>query len=956
MATAPTQVSVAVTGDNRGAIVVGDHNTVVINQAAGAVVLPVEPVQTKRRTDGTGLGPRFFADLIDRAAERAQLQSVLHAVPPGCADLFGPPGIGKTAIMRNVCGAPEMEKAFREGVVYFDAKDQTTDDLLQQIFEAFFETDRPFKPDATQLRRFLAQTSALVALDGFLGDPNDLARLSNLAATQTFVVSGPRQALFGEGCSLGIPGLDSDDATTLIGREMGSAPEGTELAAARALTAAFDGNPLDLLAIAAHARTFDVPLSKLADGVRAAQSPDVWLAQLLGERLADRDRRALAAFAAVDCAPLDAAEVSSIAGEPAQATLDALAARRLVTYDGTRYRVAGGVVAGLVASFLAMLPAEAAAHVFLAVPSTAGPSALAGHADAVVGALKQSFLAGKYSDTLALAHHANDAVALSGRWDCWQSVLQYARDAAEATHDTAAQAWALHQLGTRALALGDLAAAQTALEAAMKLRTGLNDPSALLVTEHNLNVLRQYVPAESQAARGAHTRGWKFPGKLVAGVAVAAATAGLGTWVAAKSDLFVPRHATPRVATTTRASAKRPSATPAPARTSAVAQLSPLPSLATSKPPAPAPTATQPAVPTTPPLEPTHGAVHRPIGSQTPGSHFNGYQPKPPIVMLPPRHPTPAPAPVEITAFAYRDSPRGCLAYHVENARRAVISQLDSRNVALPSGCVSVRQRDETVSYTLVAYGADDASQSRTVNVPALVRSSPEIVRFAYVQGERSCLSYHVSNANRAEIAQLGADSLPLPSGCVSVRRRRESTTYTLTAYGEGQTSRTLTVPSAEPVTGTPEPPSITDFAYRPGDEPCLYYEVRNARSATIPQLRTGALELPIGCAPVNRGREPVTYTLQVTGLNGGRASSEVVVPARISVPTTYGTYPQGTTPYGTTPYRQSSPPAYRQATPTPHAGTPYQTHTLPVPRATVTPAPQRRLPSETPPPFHFRG
>ncbi|HEY8309453.1 MAG TPA: hypothetical protein VIG47_02805, partial [Gemmatimonadaceae bacterium] len=70
--------------------------------------------------------------------------------------------------LRNLAHEPAIDRAFPDGIVYFDATAQSVDDLLQQIFEAFFESDRPFKPDATQLRTMLARLSPLVMLDGGL--------------------------------------------------------------------------------------------------------------------------------------------------------------------------------------------------------------------------------------------------------------------------------------------------------------------------------------------------------------------------------------------------------------------------------------------------------------------------------------------------------------------------------------------------------------------------------------------------------------------------------------------------------------------------------------------------------------------------------------------------------------------------------------------------------------------
>lgn len=936
-------VNIAVTGDNRGAIVVGDNNTVVINQAAGAVVLPAQPVLTRRRSDEGGLAPRAFPDIVDRADESAKLQTALAAVPPVPGDVVGPPGIGKTALLRHVCGSSESQAPFRDGAIYVDAKGQSADDLLQQLFEVFFESDRPFKPDRTQVRRLLARVSALVVLDGFTGDSTELERLLNLAATQTFVVSSARPALLGQGCSFELPGLTSDDAVTLIGREMGKAPEGREVMAARVIAAAFDGNPLDLLVVSAHARTYGTPLSQLAEGVRGAESPDAWLQQLVTSKLSERDRRALAAFASVDCAPLDASEVQAISGEPAQTVLDSLVDRRLVTFDGKRYRVGAGIVAGIVMALLAMLPAEAAAQAFLHATGMPESQTLVAHSDAVIGAMKQAALAGKHAEVIALARHGGDAVALGGQWDRWQVMLQHALTSSRASHQPANEAWALHQLGSRALAGGEFATAQTFLDAALKLRTDLGDPASISVTEANLTRLRQLIiapPPQPSKAPVAARRGARS--KVLLGLVLAAATASLGTWVAAKSGFLTKIEHAPRVASATRAPQRTPAPTARPTAPAAASR-TPRPTPAHHH-ASPKPVATPEHVARLPSEAPPAVPTHAPSRTGTNGHPIE-------IVRgnegLPPSLPTPLPP--TIVTFAYRGEAANCLAYRVEHATRAMVSELGYVN--LPSGCISVRRERETARYTIVAYG-DRMTRSRTTTVPPYRSATatpssappPSIVYLSYQSGETPCLAYRVINAKRATLAPLGLAAISLPSGCAPVRQERRAITYTLVAYGDGQASRSVTVPRTQPVDGTGSPPVIVDFNYRPGDRPCLYYEVRYAREANITPLGS-PLALPSGCAPVRLQARPVTYTLVVVGA-AGRASSVTVVPARATVyetptPNYYQTVPRANSSYPPRPYEQQQGPSYRRPVPT---GSPTRS-------PYATPTPLRRL-YETPPPY----
>ncbi len=547
-------VNIAVSGDNLGAIVVGDHNTVVINQPAGAVVLPAQPVRTTRREGPANLGPRPFPDLVDRIEEEKTSRVALTGVPPASVDVSGPPGIGKTALLRHVCGDSTLQAAFPDGVIYLDAARQSASDILQQLFEAFFETDRPFKPDETQLRRFLARTSALVMLDGYSEPPGNFDRLLNLAATATFAVAGPQRVLLGEGCAVTLDGLRPADALALMSRELARPIDESEVMAARTICAALDGNPLNVILVAAHSRVYGVPLAQLAGEVRAADSPEEWLKALINSKLSERDRAALAAFAAVDCAPLDTSEVAAISGAPAAETLESLKDRRLIEYDGKRNRVRTGIVAAIAMSFLGMLPAEAAAQSFLHAAAQSPQSALVEHSDAIMGAIKHAALSGNHADVLALAHRAGDAVALSGRWDRWHEMLQQALDVARTAHDAAGEAWALHQIGSSALALGDFAAAQTALEAALHIRSGLGDPNALAATQHNLEVLGVHAAAHSESAQTASTATrWGMASKIAVGLVLAVVLTSVGAWVAAHPSVSaVVRNPTIRPGGTTK--------------------------------------------------------------------------------------------------------------------------------------------------------------------------------------------------------------------------------------------------------------------------------------------------------------------------------------------------------------------------------------------------------------------
>jgi hypothetical protein len=75
-----------------------------------------------------------------------------------------------------------------------------------------------------------------------------------------------------------------------------------------------------------------------------------------------------------------------------------------------------------------------------------------------------------------------------GLWDVWGSLLDRALKAARAVQDRHAEAWALHQLGTRAVLFNQIDAIAL-LRQALELRRTIGDQVGAAVTQHNLDVL-----------------------------------------------------------------------------------------------------------------------------------------------------------------------------------------------------------------------------------------------------------------------------------------------------------------------------------------------------------------------------------------------------------------------------------------------------------------------------------
>jgi len=110
------------------------------------------------------------------------------------------------------------------------------------------------------------------------------------------------------------------------------------------------------------------------------------------------------------------------------------------------------------------------------------------------------------NDAHRSARRLQEDVALARRWGAWRAMLLDIVEYAEARGDTAARAWALHQLGSRALCLGDRMAARACLAEARDLRWRTGDRAGAAVTQHNLTLAT--ASGDGQAPRRSWLSAW----------------------------------------------------------------------------------------------------------------------------------------------------------------------------------------------------------------------------------------------------------------------------------------------------------------------------------------------------------------------------------------------------------------------------------------------------------------
>jgi hypothetical protein len=466
-------------GDVTGQVAIGE-NILQIGPVYGGVVNVAKPPARHPRPLPVSLRPRPFRDLLDRE------QEVLAAAgePIAALEFAAGEGTGKTALLRHLAHH-EAADAFPDGVVYLSGRARPLDDILQSLYDAFVETEAPVKATEADVRFALQEKRALVIVDDLELGREDVDELLSVAPRSGFVLASSERRLW-EGRALKLGGLPLDASLELIERELGRALTPDERPAAEALAGAVGGSPLRLLQAAALVREEGRTFAQVAQELEPADEEE--RTRVLVAPLSSDEQETLATLAVSEEASTE--ELAVLTGLNVRPAIDMLERRRLVRQEQGRYRAGAAATAALGGEAALAATAERAADQMTvwAEEHRRDPKKIAAAAPAILSLLAWAERGGRWGQVKRLARAAEGGLALAGRWGAWALVLDSALEAARQLTDGLEEAWALHQLGTRALTLGE-DAARDLLEQALNLREQLDDRIGAALTRHNLEFL-----------------------------------------------------------------------------------------------------------------------------------------------------------------------------------------------------------------------------------------------------------------------------------------------------------------------------------------------------------------------------------------------------------------------------------------------------------------------------------
>ncbi|HEX7973283.1 MAG TPA: hypothetical protein VF498_02660 [Anaerolineales bacterium] len=506
--------SISIAGNVEGSIVVGDHNFVV-NTNYGTIVYKQAGQQVKLR-EFAPRPPRPPRGFIGRQRELTILSQKFNNREAVLIE--GADGIGKTTLLKKAANL-EGISSNQSGVLFTEGIDQdgsalSWNDLLQFFFDALFESDPALKVTLASARSYLSNTTPLVLLDRIKLPIDGLESLLDLFPQASVVITADKPTSTEAFESIRLGPLSTDTASQLLADKAGIPLEEANRTDLEKICALLNGVPLALVTIGNAIREQDISLEQVLQDLERIQPEAVQPIQAGIERtyryvqsfLNEDERQMLALTAAVPGISASRPWLESLAGgaEVSQrmerlGLLQANSPRLRLHPEYAAYALEGFDVnqirGQLVETLLGALKSQKLDFQFV--------RAELGN---LLGLVDWASNQQRWLDVIALGQALDPYLTLRGLWDGWNKVLEQALSAARVLGDRFVEGWALHQLGTREIGVGDPAHAVDLLRQALELRRAIGDDAGAAYTQHNLDLLIPPPPPNPPPGRGPSSR------------------------------------------------------------------------------------------------------------------------------------------------------------------------------------------------------------------------------------------------------------------------------------------------------------------------------------------------------------------------------------------------------------------------------------------------------------------
>jgi hypothetical protein len=489
-----------------GQLIVGNR-IIKIGSEHGAIVniaTQQENPHVRLRSTPIAIPQQSFDTLVDR--EELLKEAIAAFEARQSVEFYSSAGFGKTVLLHSIAQNHQARTLFPNGVISLSPVHPNVGDLLQSIWDAFYESNIPYKPTAYQIWQQIQEKQALIVLDESALIQDELTELMNICGNCNFLIASATSRLKKKGRSIALTGLAINDALALVERELQRSLKREELPAAKSLCTLLNGHPMHLqIAVASmleEGRSLAEVVSQLS-----SSAPGNSLIQQVMASLSTSERTILELLTIMGDVGLESEQVSDITQiSDAFGLLERLRRRYLVQLESTRYKMNRTIVEIFPPEWQLAQPLEKAIAYFVdwAERYQQYPNILLLEAEAIAQIIEVLVKNNRWQDVLRLAKCVESSLALSRQWGLWGQVLQRGLQASQAQTDKAAEAWVLHQLGTRALCMEENSTAKNYLTKAIQLRQSLGDEKGVAATRHNVNLLENLLDNSASSSPQTH--------------------------------------------------------------------------------------------------------------------------------------------------------------------------------------------------------------------------------------------------------------------------------------------------------------------------------------------------------------------------------------------------------------------------------------------------------------------
>ncbi|MEK9161946.1 MAG: hypothetical protein AAB261_01490, partial [Chloroflexota bacterium] len=485
-------MTITVSGNVEGSIVVGDNNFVV-NTNHGTIVYKQASPRVKLR-DAMPQPPRAPRNFVNRVDELNQIEKWIQARE--AITIYGEDGVGKSALIKKAA-AGDAASQMPNGVLLMEGVDEdgdalSFDDVVQRMFDALYESEPQLKVSTTTARTYLSNTKPLVVFDNLNFSAKQLSTLPDLFPQGAVMITSTQADEANQ--RLEIRDLKRGDSIQLFALKTDATLSEGSKAIIDSICELLGDCPLAIVTAASVMKANNLALDRLRDALKDAkvESKEKMKAgieraySLAYSLLSDGEKKALAIASVANGVSVDAKMLNI-----SEASIEKLKAMELLHANSPRLRI-DPAMRGIVKRDVDEQAIKSQLIYYLRDVISTQPKNFELHGDElgnVLGAIKWASDLNRLEDVMALGRGIDPYLTLHGLWDVWKATLASVLDAAKRGGDHAVEGWALHQLGTREIGVGQIESARSLLNQALQIRKSLGDEVGATFTQHNLDFL-----------------------------------------------------------------------------------------------------------------------------------------------------------------------------------------------------------------------------------------------------------------------------------------------------------------------------------------------------------------------------------------------------------------------------------------------------------------------------------